>query len=217
MLELNDITLVTVNGGISPDNSLKALLYSSQDLKFADIKLLSHVEPSFLPKKIKFIRIPPLNFSQYSDFIIKNLSDYIDSKFALIVQADGFVINPTLWREEFLSYDYIGAPWKLSKHYNYIRVGNGGFSLRSKKFLEISKKECPTYGFYEDHIVCITHRNIFLKHGIKYAPLEVAMKFSLEHPIEECEYDLTKTFGFHGNIQYCEMLKNWKWKCENDN
>jgi len=210
MFKLNNVTLITVNGGESSALSLKALLYSSRDIEFADIKLLAYAELPFLPEKIKFIRIPRLNFEQYSNFIIRNLSDYVDTEFVLLVQADGFVLNPHLWRDEFLRYDYIGAPWKLSPHYDFIRVGNGGFSLRSKKFLEISKNECPTYGFYEDHIVCITHRDIFLKYNIKYAPLEIAMKFSLEHPIDECDFDLTKTFGFHGKNQYSEMLKTWE-------
>ena len=33
----------------------------------------------------------------------------------LIVQDDGFIINKNLWDEEFLSYDYIGAPWPLDE------------------------------------------------------------------------------------------------------
>ena len=37
----------------------------------------------------------------------------------------------------FFDYDYIGAPWPN----NFVnRVGNGGFSLRSKKFLELTAK-----------------------------------------------------------------------------
>ena len=51
---------------------------------------------------------------------------------------------------DFLKWDYIGAPWPLSYEAfvdpfgRHIRVGNGGFSLRSRKFLEVpTKVEVP--------------------------------------------------------------------------
>ena len=65
------------------------------------------------------------------------LKKYIDTDFCLIIQGDGFVIHPENWTDEFLKYDYIGAPWRNLAHYSFIRVGNGGFSLRSKKLLKI--------------------------------------------------------------------------------
>ena len=54
----------------------------------------------------------------------------------LIIQHDGFILNHKAWDNEFLNYDYIGAPvyWMGNK---LIEVGNGGFSLRSKKLLKI--------------------------------------------------------------------------------
>ena len=72
----------------------------------------------------------------------------------LVIQDDGHIVNPSLWDEEFLKYDYIGLPWPfedswiekqlkeqrpiIRKVYPKNRVGNGGFSLRSRKFLEFS-------------------------------------------------------------------------------
>jgi hypothetical protein len=38
----------------------------------------------------------------------------------------------------------------------------------------------------------------FIANNCKYAPVEVAMKFSLESRIPECEYNLNNCFGFHG-------------------
>lgn len=59
--------------------------------------------------------------------------------------------------------------------------------------------------------MCRKYKSIYLNEGIKYAPIELAMKFSLEYPIPECEYNLTKTFGFHnwnivGNNHLKELL-----------
>ena len=82
-----------------------------------------------------------------------NLNNYIDSDFVLIIQDDGHIVNPHLWDNEFLNYDYIGAPWPNNKkwknrfskydekvssniirNFNLNNIGNGGFSLRSKNF-----------------------------------------------------------------------------------
>jgi hypothetical protein len=57
----------------------------------------------------------------------------------LIYQEDTFLFHNKI--DKFLKYDYIGAPWKLNKHNNKFRVGNGGFSLRTKnKMIECLKK-----------------------------------------------------------------------------
>ncbi len=49
-----------------------------------------------------------------------------------------------------------------------------------------------------DWLVTNYYYDSFIECGCKYAPLEVASKFSLELPIPEIPHDLTKTFGFHG-------------------
>jgi len=33
--------------------------------------------------------------------------------------------------------------------------------------------------------------------GIKFAPVEVAARFSMENPLWDIPYDLSKCFGFH--------------------
>jgi hypothetical protein len=80
-------------------------------------------------------------------------------------------------------------------------VGNGGFSLRSKKLLDIpSNFNMPFLeerGFYnEDGNICVYNRDFLLEHGIKYAPVDIAAKFSREILIPE--YASIVTFGFHG-------------------
>ena len=90
--------------------------------------------------------IPIKNMKDYSRFMIYNLNEHVDSDFALTIQHDGFIINPNAWRDDFLDYDYIGAPWPwreqgfVTPFGEHISVGNGGFSLRSKKLLELPTK-----------------------------------------------------------------------------
>lgn len=52
----------------------------------------------------------------------------------LIYQEDSCIFHNNY--QEFLKYDYIGAPWKSNSVFNsYKLVGNGGFSLRTKKIM----------------------------------------------------------------------------------
>lgn len=87
--------------------------------------------------------------------MIKELNKYIETSYVLIIQYDGFILNPDAWTDEFLEYDYIGAPWWYTDDCN---VGNGGFSLRSKKLLEILANDDSILETHpEDHHICRTY------------------------------------------------------------
>jgi hypothetical protein len=82
-----------------------------------------------------------------------------------------------------------------------MRVGNGGFSLRSKKILslatELNLEWKPYFGFWnEDGFFCCHNKHLYEERGCVYAPIEVAAKFSIENSIEENKG--IETFGFHG-------------------
>lgn len=208
---LKDITLLTVSGTTNEADFIshyKALKYCLLDLQFEKVKILSPIKPINIDENIEYINIPELSYKTYSDFMIRNLNDYVTTKYILTIQDDGFIINPNLWSDKFYNYDYIGSPWRNSFRYNYIRVGNGGFSLRSKKFLEICKKYCPTNRFNEDHLICVTYRNIFLKYNIKYADLQIAAKFSCETLLDDYKNSFKTSFGFHGKDYFKNIIMN---------
>jgi hypothetical protein len=126
---------------------------------------------------------------EYSHFIYNDLNNYIDTDFVILVQWDGFILNPQAWTDEFLDYDYVGAPWAQHNH----KVGNGGFSLRSKKLLTLTQKLNLNPYHPEDDRLCFEHRELLEKtHGIKYAPKKVASQFAVEN---EAYYG---SFGWHG-------------------
>lgn len=139
--------------------------------------------------------------------IIYELHNYVDTDFCMLIHADGFVCNPDAWRDSFLAYDYIGAPWPLPKDdYSYrtpdgklVRVGNS-VSLRSKHLLNLPSELGLDWRSYygntnEDGFLCVHNREILEQHGIKFAPLEEAIYFSKEHEIEENKG--IDTFAFH--------------------
>jgi hypothetical protein len=208
MLELSNVTLVTMTStGIY--SALKALLYSSRGIKFARVLFISHKKPLFLPGKVDFQSTSPIRgLDEYSYRTIFELPKYIDTEFAMLIHADGFVVNPASWRAEFLDYDYIGAPFALPKDDfsyrdafgNIVRVGNGGVSLRSKRLMGLAVKlELPWEPFHghfnEDGFICCKNRHVYENNGMKFAPLEVAKYFSHERMIPEIEG--VRPFAFH--------------------
>jgi hypothetical protein len=136
------------------------------------------------------------SLAQYSDFVINVLPYLVTEQYVLIVQWDGFVINPECWATNFLDYDFIGSPWPDMRSED--AVGNGGFSLRSSLFLNHSKnlRVIPDNSSYinqaEDTILCQTYRKELINKGVKFAPQEVADSFAYETIYRE------RTFGFHG-------------------
>jgi hypothetical protein len=202
---LKNITLMGIDC-VSVERLQKALDISSQEIDFGKVKLLTSL-PSEDPRRVE---IPAINsLDVFSEFCIRDLYKYVDTDFVLLVQHDGFIINPQSWEDKFLDYDYIGAPWLVAdwslekfdfpkEWFGKFVVGNGGFCLRSRKFIETSSRLYSEGVFKkyhpEDVALCVWYRDIMEAAGIKFAPPEVAARFSLEG--NEFVYD--KQFGFHG-------------------
>ena len=206
MISLKNITLISV-ACVRPEETLKAIKYSMRGIDFGKSILLTNHD--IIDDEVQIIKIDNLDYEGYNRFIVYDLYKYIETEFALIVQDDGYVINPEMWQDDFLKYDYIGAPWGLPNDdfsfrdpfNNLIRVGNGGFSLRSKKILSLSTElnlEWKSYfGYYnEDGFFTCHNRHHFEKEGCVFAPLDVAKYFSHEAEIPET-YGI-EPFGFHG-------------------
>jgi hypothetical protein len=188
--KLDNVTLMCLNC-VDPSLGVKALRYSMQGIDYARVVLFSHIKPDNITDDIEFIKIPKLTHHGSCWFMFKQIYNYINTNFCLSIHDDGFVINPQLWLDEFLEYDYIGAPWAGGQ------VGNGGFTLRSKLFIDICQL-VPWNGEHDDWHACITHKDFYTSKGCKFAPTELAVKFSLEGMIKGYDYDLNKCFGFHG-------------------
>jgi hypothetical protein len=167
---------------------------------FGDVLLLSDCRPSGLPDEIRWRQIRPLKSRlDYSEFMLRELADHIGTSHALCVQWDGFVLRGSAWRSEFLDYDYIGAIWPHFKDGH--NVGNGGFSLRSKRLLEACK-ELPFDGSHlEDVVICRLNRERLEADGIRFAPESLARRFAFERaPPDGHE------FGFHGVFNLVRQL-----------
>ncbi|MEI6836014.1 MAG: DUF5672 family protein [Candidatus Falkowbacteria bacterium] len=180
------------------------------NFEFADVKILTSLNPG---SSENIIKIKAINSTEeYSHFIINDLYKYVDTEQVLIVQYDGFILNPNAWTDEYLKYDYIGAPWLVAdwsvNNFDFpaellgkFVVGNGGFSLRSKKLLNLTAKlsqddEIKRY-HPEDVSICVYYRKLLEDNGIKFAPTILAKQFSFESEDME-NYSWDNQFGFHG-------------------
>jgi len=215
MTVLENVTLVSV-ASVRVERVIKALEYSSSKIKFNSVKLLTHEIINH--NDIEIINVPKMNYEEYNKFIVFDLFKYINTSHALIIQDDGFVVNPEKWNNDFLKYDYIGAPWPLPNdsfsyrdlYGNIVRVGNGGFSLRSKKLLSLAKKlnlEWKSYFDYfnEDGFITCHNRHFYENSGCVFAPVELASLFS--HEIQTPETQNIIPFGFHGkNNNYNSLI-----------
>lgn len=124
------------------------------------------------------------DFQEYNQLMLKGVAQHVTEGHALYVQYDSMVHQSNAWQDIFLDYDYIGAPWPNEPE--GINVGNGGFSLRSAKLLQACLDDkivlLPKYNFIsEDKVIGNDFRPLLeAEYQIKFAPTQVAQKFSYE-------------------------------------
>lgn len=226
-LKLPQVTLVAMTS-VNVKATIKAMEYSMRGIEFGDAVLITHKKPFGMPKTMRYSHTSKLtNIDEFNYKMVYELGDHIHTDYALIVHADGFVVNPKQWRDEFLAYDYIGAPWPLPPegdtttyrdiHGNICRVGNSA-GIRSKRLMDFPKKANVAwegeyaYGkmwFYEDGFICCKIRHLLEAEGMKIAPLDVAKYYSHEKMIPEVQGIVP--FAFHKwegtNAQYPNFIK----------
>jgi hypothetical protein len=160
-------------------------------------ELLMYIQPNSLAVRERFgcksILCPSINsLNDYNRFmtspqIWERLSEFDR---VLIFQQDSMILRDGI--DEFLEWDYIGAPWKWQPEPR--QGGNGGLSLRNpKKCLDLVKQKAwsLTYG-YED----VYFTNHLHEVGGRVAGYDVCRLFSCETMFE------LGTFGYHAIDKY---------------
>lgn len=205
-LRLPDVTLVAIDTACHRLTAM-ALQECMDRVDFGEVLLLSDkftVPPTHLGDIIRCRGIAPCTVHGIGAHTWYTVPPLIKTSHYLIVQWDSWVLNPDAWTDEFLAYDYIGAPWGW--HHDPYEVGNGGFSLRSRKLGQYLAGTSDIYPFAhpEDDTLCRRYRPMLEQYAnFRWAPEELAEQFSFERtPLQEG----VRSFGFHGVFNFPRVL-----------
>jgi len=190
--KINDCCLVCVDCYYY-GASVSALQKSMVENEFDKVLFLTDI-PITLPG-IEVIQIPTIRSKrEYSDFVVKQLYKYIDAKYVLHVQHDGYTLDGSQFDERLYDYDWAGSLWLESDGY---ANGNGGYKWVSKRLLEVVGTDGTIKATHpEDAQLCRTYRDYLeVTYGLKWATDEICEGFAFE-----LREPARKTMGFHGNF-----------------
>jgi len=192
MRKLNNVSLICVDC-YGYGSAVSAINKSVSEIQFERVLFLTDIPIKL--DGIEVVQIPSITSKRaYSEFMVKQLVKYIPTDYFCVIQGDGYIIDGSQWDDRYFEYDYIGASWVFDHDR---QVGNGGSSFRSKRLHEIlASDETISVLHPEDHSICIVYK-MYLeeKYGIKFAPVELADKYSYE-----LKTPVQPTFSFHGNF-----------------
>jgi hypothetical protein len=248
--DFSRLTVVSVTGVAGPlggEAAAPSLIHCAAQLPGCRALMISPERPASLPAHIEHRKVKPFGYIVYSAFMLYALEYFIETDFVLVTQPDGWVLDGANWRDEFFDFDYIGAPSVTGlviepdgrqDLYNFYRwqahlgrsgvtvrpVLNGGFSLRSRRFLSAPRRlglsiEIPPPNLVyfgeadlavfeldwpfgqnaEDVQLCVLMREALTADGLRFAPLALALDFSVEYIGEVIHEgrDFSTTFGVH--------------------
>ncbi len=166
-------------------------------MTFDDIVICSNEKNPWFGIEHRFLKTGEKMFQsmeEYSSFCITRLYEaYFTTSHILTIHYDGFVLRPEKWVDKWLDYDYIGSKWTYPDHFN---VGNGGFSLRSTKLVNIlaeDPRSVYSHHHPEDSKIGRDWRPwLESDYGINFASEYVADQFGFEQHAPN-----QPTFGFH--------------------
>ncbi len=213
------ITLVAVDC-VTPLETLKSIRYTLRSVEFEEVVLvtdnIAHLAVRSYANEIPIRTIYAQQGGRldYEDFILRKLHTCFHTSHCLFQEWDAAVVNPAAWNSSWIEFDWSGAPWIFPEDSQpgyppttaENCVGNGGFSLRSRRLCEAVSQLIPEGDpsiALSDVYVCRTRRKELEDAGMKFAPFAEAWKFSCENRIYAGE------FGFHGKNTIA--LNGWKW------
>jgi hypothetical protein len=225
------ITCIETRGS-NIDNAVAAVEHTSRCVKVDCLYWFSNVP---YPGPLSGIVVHNIVIPDFVDFFedinrvyLRLMPKVVETERILIVQSDGFAVNARAWDDRFWNYDYIGAPWPWmwggGPHWHGPIVGNGGFSLRSRKLFRalseidvawrvedwLSDPRINQAEFFvtdpngvkhlpEDILICLWYRDVLeARFGIEFCPPRLANKFSVESICPFTRGWLGRSFGFHG-------------------
>jgi hypothetical protein len=191
MLRLHDVTLVVIESRypyikLTEDSVRRTLSL----VEFDDILLFSG-HTFMLPAPT--IRVDIHSSLDAQKLYWSGVRPYLKTSHALFAHWDSWVVNPDCWQDEFMQCDWLGARWSFHKPPH--NVGNGGFSLRSKRLMDVleTERDRLPVALPEDDAICRRYRPYLEQnYNLRWGTEEQAMRFANESDNTE-----PLGFGFH--------------------
>lgn len=205
MLRLPDVTLVLIE---TREHALAKLAIEDclSKAEFGDVLIFTD-KPSEFSEYGRVIEVPdwPEKVG-WSRCFWYDVPLQLRTSHSLGIQWDSWIVDPGMWSDDFLQYDYIGSPWWYKDGLN---VGNGGFSLRSTHLLRYVHKHRAKYPCLtdaDDDLYCRKYRPQLQDAGFVWAPEKRAFDFAFECLRPD---PTARHFGFHA-------VPNFDYGCEGD-
>jgi hypothetical protein len=187
------LSFVLHNVAMNLSSDWKILVFHGKENKEYVSDIIEKMEDSSRFLTPIQLDVANLSFEQYNAVLMSQaFYRCIPTETLLIFQTDTMILEPAQL-QEFLSYDYVGAPWK-SGH-----VGNGGLSLRKKSKMITVITTVNSFHVNED--VYFSMQKIV---PLKKPTFQEAQRFS----VETVYYP--SPFGIHApwkNLSFEEMDK----------
>lgn len=158
----------------------------------SNFELVSNIRAN-ISKNIKIIHLDIDNMTQtdYSKFLTTtDFWNLLKGEKILIYQEDSIIFKNNV--QDFLDYDFIGAPFPKSSDDTPNSVGNGGLSLRSKsKMIEIIKRFSP------------------IEYSYNSSTTEYMKRVKLEFPPEDVYFSKCMQENYIGTVASWDVAYNF--------
>ncbi len=205
MIDLPHVSLVTLETR-EHELALLAIRDCKRQANFGDVVIFTD-KPELFENEGRIVVVPDFpDKVDWSRFRWQGMAPHLKTSHMLYHEWDAWVCDGSMWSDDYLKYDFIGAPWWFSDGQN---VGNGGFSLRSTALTRYMRKHrdaFPCTTCVDDDLLCRKYRLSLESIGFSWAPQKVAQDFAFECIRPDPN---SKHFGFHG-------MFNWHWILNED-
>jgi hypothetical protein len=200
-LQLPDVSLVMMDT-TCPELAMLAVQDSTRGIDFGDVVIFSNNNIS-APGQRWVEAKPWASHLEYNEYFWYEVPNHLTTSHAIFIQWDSWIVNTLQWTDDYLQYDYVGAPWWYEDGFN---VGNGcGLrSLRLMRHLAARKQAYPLIMKEEDHLLSRVYRMPLEKQGFRWAPCPLASRFAFEctRPAVDSQH-----FMFHDSLNFPLVLQ----------
>jgi hypothetical protein len=175
------------------------IVCGSENYEFM-VELCLSISPQITISKTEYANLSQIEYNSF----LKTTSFWklLEGEKILLYQEDSLIFKDNI--DDFMMYDYIGAPWSKTKYINRNNVGNGGLSVRNRRMMIYILNTFPNYSNTPEDIY---FSSTMLKKSVGcVASWKKAYEFSSE------EINNNNSFGGHAF-----WINNSEWKKRVDN